>query len=237
MFCREFGIPKTANIKNKFTAYLYICGSVCHHHGPLVRSGPDSMQLVYICYCPPYVFRLTMWLCGSVYYPALLFRYALFRVLRGFKGVWGWCGLVLVACFACFIGSSCVWEVRRFWGLWRFCPLFYPFCPSFYLFAPRFTSLSSILYLWSLRSQFVSVTLWFDLSSSLYSLFYSLFYAYFFSLFCCCFFFPFGYLRHKKRGSIWVPLYCCYATSNCCVNDISTFIDTLVLYPAYVHIS
>ena len=49
-----------------------------------MRSGPDSMQLVYIYCCPSYVIRPPMWLCDSVYYPAL----PIYALISRFKEVW-----------------------------------------------------------------------------------------------------------------------------------------------------
>ena len=108
MFCRGFTIPKTANIKNKFTACLYICGSVCHQQGTPVRSGPDSMQLVYIYCCPSYVIRPLMWLCDSVYSPAL----PIYAINSRFKGVLKGFGRLVWVCIGCVL---CVlyWLILR----------------------------------------------------------------------------------------------------------------------------
>lgn len=66
------------------------------------------------------------------------------------------------------------------------------------VFAPRFISLP-------LLSQFVSVTFWFGLSLSFYSLFLLTFLAYFFACLGCWLSFPFGRLQTKKRAQRFAP--------------------------------
>lgn len=151
MFCRVFTRPKGAKTKIYFTAYLYLCGSVCHHQGPPVRSSPDSMQLVYIYCCPSYVIPPPMWICGSVYYPALPIYALILRfkaVLKGFYILEG--HLYYLGACVLKIGFSCVWEVRRLCGLWRVCPSFYIFCPLFYPFCPLIYSVTLLFGLISL---------------------------------------------------------------------------------------
>ena len=161
VFSRDFGRPKRAKVNIYFALRGCRASVVALHLGrwscPLGAGGagllPDALPSWCVpAFCP---------LC-CICFPALVPKYALFRVLRAFLA-WFWCVCVGLYCLGALRGL-CGFCAREWLGGLKACGVFasvFSFCPLLFFFFAYLQGLCFvILFLSSLPALFVLVSLW-----------------------------------------------------------------------------